>query len=490
MRIYPAIDILNKRAVRLYKGDFNKVTSFGNPLDIAKKFEKDGASFLHIVDLDGAKNGYSVNLSIIKEIVKKTKLEVQVGGGIRSISVVKEYLDIGVKRVILGSKVIEDESFLVSCLKLFGEDKIVVGVDVLFDYVMINGWAENSNVKLYDFIKKLEIIGVKTIIYTDISKDGVMNGFNNTEVEKLIKSTNINIIVSGGISNLADVDKVRSLGCEGVVIGKAIYLNETLLGEIISKYPANLLCKRIIPCLDVKGGRVVKGVHFVNLIDVFDPVSAGKIYSDSLADELVFLDIMASVNNIDPMIDLVEKVSREVFIPLTFGGGIKSLEDINRILRAGADKVSLNTFALTNPSFVEKAAFIYGKQCITVAIDAKFNGEFYEVYIKGGREKTGVDAVKHAINMEKLGAGEILLTSIDNDGTKSGYELNLTNLITNSVNIPVIASGGAGKIEDFINVFKKTKASAALAASLFHFGELSIIDLKKRLRTEGIKVRL
>lgn len=251
-----------------------------------------------------------------------------------------------------------------------------------------------------------------------------------------------------------------------------------------------MLAKRIIPCLDVKEGRVVKGVNFINLIDAGDPVEIAKGYSDLGADEVVFLDITASSDKRDIILDVVEKTAKVVFIPLTVGGGIRSIDDISRILNAGADKVSINSAAVHNPQLINEGAKKYGNQCIVVAIDAKWNGEFYEVYINGGRTPTGKDAIMWAKECEERGAGEILLTSMDKDGTKSGFELKLTSLVSSAVSIPVIASGGAGKKEDFRAVFTQGKADAALAASLFHFNILPIKELKEYLKDNNVEVRL
>lgn len=252
-----------------------------------------------------------------------------------------------------------------------------------------------------------------------------------------------------------------------------------------------MLSKRIIPCLDVKGGRVVKGINFVNLIDAGDPVKVAKAYSDAGADEVVFLDITASSDERNIILDVVERTANEVFIPLTVGGGIRSIEDIRNILNAGADKVSMNSAAIKNPDLINQGAERFGNQCIVIAIDAKRKEQGgFEVYIHGGRIPTGMDAVRWAEEAERRGAGEILLTSMDCDGTKAGYDLELTRTISEAVHIPVIASGGAGKREHFLEAFKEGKADAALAASLFHFKELEIKELKQYLCMQGIPVRL
>lgn len=252
----------------------------------------------------------------------------------------------------------------------------------------------------------------------------------------------------------------------------------------------NTLTKRIIPCLDVTDGRVVKGVNFIDLKDCGDPVEIARQYNNSMADELVFLDITASSSNRNTMLDVVNKTAREVFIPLTVGGGIRSIEDIRKTLNAGADKVSLNSSAIKEPQLIKDSSKRFGSQCIVVAIDVKWSGKNYEVFLNGGRVNTGLDAIWWAKKVTELGAGEILLTSMDKDGTKSGYDLSITKEISSNVNIPVIASGGAGKLEDFLDVFKSDVADAALAASLFHYKEIEIKDLKKYLQRNNISVRI
>lgn len=252
-----------------------------------------------------------------------------------------------------------------------------------------------------------------------------------------------------------------------------------------------MLAKRIIPCLDIKDGRVVKGVNFINLRDAGDPVKNAKFYEDQGADELVFLDITASVEMRSTTLDLVKKVAEVVFMPFTVGGGIKNTLEIRKLLLAGAEKVSLNTAAVKNPELIKKASKVFGSQCIVVAIDAKLkkNKKNWEVYINGGRTPTGLDAVRWAKRAQRLGAGEILLTSMDYDGTKKGFDIKLTRAISKEVKIPVIASGGAGNIKDFFEVFSKTKATAGLAASIFHYREISIKNIKDYLKKTKIEVR-
>ena len=249
--------------------------------------------------------------------------------------------------------------------------------------------------------------------------------------------------------------------------------------------------KRIIPCLDVNAGRVVKGVNFVNLIDAGDPVEIAKAYNRAGADELVFLDITASSDERETVVDMVRRVAESVFIPFTVGGGIRTVDDFKKILREGADKVAVNSAAIMNPELISRAADKFGSQCVVVAIDAKrrSDGKGFNIYKNGGRIDMGIDAIEWAMKADSLGAVEILLTSMDCDGTKNGYDLELTRLVSENVSIPVIASGGAGKMEHFKDALTIGKADAALAASLFHFKEMEIMDLKNYLAGEGISVR-
>ena len=253
-----------------------------------------------------------------------------------------------------------------------------------------------------------------------------------------------------------------------------------------------MFTKRIIPCLDVHNGRVVKGVNFVDLVDAGDPVAIAKAYDEAGADEIVFLDITASSDNRNTVVDMVRQVAANVFIPFTVGGGIRTVDDFKALLREGADKISVNSSAINRPELIREAAEKFGSQCVVVAIDAKkrADGSGWNIYKNGGRIDVGIDAVEWAKKVEALGAGEILLTSMDGDGTKAGYDIELTKAISEAVSIPVIASGGAGTLEHFYEALTEGKADAALAASLFHFKELEIKELKQYLREKSVSVRL
>ena len=251
-----------------------------------------------------------------------------------------------------------------------------------------------------------------------------------------------------------------------------------------------MLKNRIIPCLDVKNGRVVKGINFIDLKDAGDPVEQAKIYSESGADEICFLDITASNENRDTIYDVVERTSKKCFVPLTVGGGVRSVEDINKLLNCGADKVSINTAAVQNPEVIIESSKKFGSQCIVVAIDAKQKEGKWEIYTHGGRTETGIDALDFAKKMEDSGAGELLITSMDRDGTQKGYDIKLISEIEKNVNIPIIASGGVGTLEHLFEGVKHGKASAVLAASIFHYGTYSIQEAKQYLDSKGIPVRI
>tara|TARA_B100001778_G_scaffold213696_1_gene176961 strand:+ start:233 stop:988 length:756 start_codon:yes stop_codon:yes gene_type:complete len=251
-----------------------------------------------------------------------------------------------------------------------------------------------------------------------------------------------------------------------------------------------MLKNRIIPCLDVKNGRVVKGINFVDLKDAGDPVEQAKIYSDGGADEICFLDITASNENRETIYEVVKKTSKKCFVPLTVGGGVRSLEDINKLLNCGADKVSINTAAVQNSKVVIESSKKFGSQCIVVAIDAKHNGKSWEIFTHGGRKSSGIDAIEYAKKMEECGAGELLVTSMDRDGTQVGYDIELMSTISSKVNIPLIASGGVGNLDHLVDGVKLGNANAVLAASIFHYGKYSVKQAKEYLDSKGIPVRI
>jgi cyclase len=490
MRIIPAIDIIGGECVRLTKGIYDSKKIYSkDPIFQAKKFAETGASIIHLVDLDGAKAGKPINQKLVLNIKKNVNVPVQIGGGIRNLENAKFYLDNGIDRIIIGTKAIQDLDFVKSLLEKYGSEKIVIGVDIKNNQVATSGWLETSTVYYLDFIKTLKRIGIKELVVTDINKDGTLTE-PNYELIKEISDLGFNVIASGGVSSLEALKKLQKEKTWGAIIGKALYENKITLKESLQITTKNFLTKRIIPCLDIKNDRVVKGINFKNLSDTGDPIELGKYYAESGADELVFLDITATNEKRETVKKLVEKISKEIFIPFTVGGGVSTTDDIRELLNSGADKVAINSMAVKNPNIITESAKYFGSQCIVVAIDTKRVGDKNKVFIKGGREETTLETEEWAKKVENLGGGEILLTSMDNDGTKKGYDTDLLKKITNLVNIPVIASGGAGKKEDLFDAFFKGSADAVLAASIFHNKILKISDVKKYLKNCNLSIRI
>lgn len=479
--------------MRLKQGQYQRVTSYSDdPLEVAREFCKQGAKMLHVVDLNGARKGLPVNKNLILKIAKL--VDIELGGGIRNIEDAQLYLENGVKRVILGTAAIENRKLLEKLLREFGAERILVSLDLRDGKLAINGWLEERKEQLDQVLAELKKLGLRTLIVTDIRKDGMMSG-PNFALLKRVKEDGFQVIASGGISSAEDLAELEKTGIPAAVIGKAIYEKMIDLEEVILRFQKkkkaiNRLAKRIIPCMDIDKGRVVKGVNFKNLKDAGDPVELAKLYAENGADELVFLDITATIEKRKNLYKLVEKIARNINIPFAVGGGVSSLEDIRQLLKSGADKVAICSAAILNPSFVSEAAGKFGSQCVVISLDCKKVGSKWNLFIKGGRENTGINAISFARKMAAAGAGELLVNSLDRDGTNRGYDLELLGEIANSVNIPVIASSGAGSERDILEVFRETGVDGALAAGLFHSGRLTIGDLKKYLSKNQITIRL
>jgi cyclase len=497
--VIPAIDIREGKVVRLTQGDFSKQITYSNdPVAILKQFIEVGAWWIHVVNLDGALTGdfqkkpnYSVILDLIK-LSKQAGIKIQIGGGIRSIETIEDLINRGTDRIILGTIAFDDNKLLKILSKQY-RNQIVVALDSSNGTIRTKGWQYDTNLDIFEVLSKLENFGIQDFIVTDIMKDGTSTGLNSDlflELKKK-KKPNTRIIASGGISNINDVE--RALKCaDGVIVGKALYngnIPSRVLGSFLDKFHSSQLVRRIIPCLDVKNGRVVKGIKFKNLRDSGDPVELARYYNENGADELVFLDISATLEARKSMLTTIRSVAEEIYIPLTVGGGIKTIEDMTAIIKAGAEKVSINSAAITDPNLITKGAKKFGSQCIVVAIDAKRKGESWEVYSHSGTKPTGLDVLEWVKTVIDRGAGELLVTSMDRDGTNSGYDLDLIRAITDIVSVPVIASGGAGNKEHFIDAINNG-AEAVLAASLFHFNLLKIQDLKEFLNARDVLVRI
>lgn len=489
MLIIPAIDLVDGACVRLTQGDYSRLKKYySDPLDVALKFKNDGAEMLHVVDLDGAKTGKISNLDTITTIIRGANIPVQIGGGIRTFEDAFNLLTNGVRRVVLGTSALCDMSLVKRLIDIFGTDRVAVSVDVKDGFVVTNGWTKKSNLKMEFILGELKAIGLEILIFTDVTRDGMLCGVNFDLIKKILEY-GFKVIIAGGVCNLNDVWNLKKIGAYGCIIGKALYEEKINLKDACRAVKCGLT-KRIVPCMDIKNGRVVKGVNFFNLEDAGDPVQLAKFYSDEGADELVFLDVIATQENRKILYNLVEKISENINIPFTVGGGIQDISDIRSLLTCGADKVSIGSTAVKCPLLVSEAAKIFGSQCIVISIDAKKTANAWDIYINGGRDNAYIDAVSFAKQMENAGAGELLVNSLDKDGTKQGYDIELLKIISESVNIPVIASSGAGRKKDFLDAFVMAKVDAVLAASLFHYGELHVSELKNYLNENNITVRI
>jgi len=501
MEVIPAMDILDGKCVRLIQGDYTQRTIYcDNLLENAYSFQRHGVALIHIIDLNGAREGVPVNVERILEIAQAINVPVQVGGGIRAYEDAKRYLTGGVKRVVLGTSALADPQLIKKLIDEYGKERVAVAVDVKDGLVAIKGWQETVEKPIFDFLDELRGLGVEFLLFTDVRRDGTLMGPHFALIEKVLGYP-FKVMVAGGVASNQDVRKLREMGPYGVVIGKALYEGEIDLEACMkpehtpdsrsckASKGRSQLAKRVVACMDIKEGRVVKGTSYVHLRDAGDPVELGKLYSDMSVDELVFLDIMATVESRDALYDLVERISRNINIPFTVGGGIRTLDTIRNLLRCGADKVSICSAAVQDPGFVKAAAEQFGSQCIVISVDPRRTGDRWEIYINGGRDATGIDAIAFVKEMESLGAGELLVNSLDMDGRKNGYDIELLRTISENVNIPIIASSGAGTKDHFLEAFTEGRADAALAASLFHYRELEIPDLKAYLRRKNIPIR-
>ena len=369
---------------------------------------------------------------------------------------------------------------------------VALGLDVRGREVAVRGWAEGSGVEWPEALQRLADAGAEAVVVTQIAVEGLMGGADLSGLAEVLAATSLDVIASGGVGTLEDLLALDAVAAgerrlAGAIVGHGDLRGSRRRGR--GGEGARMRTARIIPCLDVDNGRVVKGVNFVDLIDAGDPVELAARYDAEGADELVFLDITASHEARDTTVEMAARVAEEVFIPFTIGGGIRSVDDARRLLRAGADKVSVNTSAVERPELISEIAEEFGTQCCVVAIDARRTDMGFEVFTHGGRTPTGIDALGWAKRAEELGAGEILLTSMDRDGTKQGFDIDLTRALTDSRSIPVIASGGVGTLEHLAEGVLMGGADAVLAASIFHFEQHTIAEAKDVLRAAGIDVR-
>lgn len=477
MQVIPSLDLLDGRVVRLTHGDFAAPKFYGEPEAVLDTLAVPQGARLHVVDLAASRDGRPVETAIVRQLAKRD-LIVQVGGGIRSPDDARRWFDCGVQRVVVGTVAANAPALLGSLVDSFGAHRIVPAVDVRDGIVRVQGWERASAASMEDIFARIEALGIPEALVTDISRDGVLRGPSFALYRKLREVTRVRIIASGGVSTPGDVVSLTRLGnISGCVIGKALLEGRFRLSDVPA---SNTIPERVIPCLDVRGGRVVKGVSFTNIRDAGDPVECAMRYEAEGADELVILDIDGGTDR-----ETIRRVADAIFIPLTVGGGVRSLADFRAMLRAGADRVAINTAALRRPELIRECAEEFGVQAVVLSCDAKGG----LATISAGREVTDVDAVQWCRRAEELGAGEILLTSVDRDGTNSGFDIELLRSVTSVLKIGVIASGGAGTLDDFRDAIEAGGARAVLAASLFHDRVLTVRDVKRHLEAEGIPVR-
>lgn len=488
MNVIPSLDLLDGKVVRLTRGDFAAAKIYGEPDEILDSLNVRNGSRLHIVDLEASRTGKPIATSVVRRLARRD-LRVQVGGGIRSMDDARAWIDCGAEKVVVGTVAADSPSLLASLVRTFGAERIVPAVDVRDGKVRVAGWERTASASIAEVFERIESLGISEALVTDISRDGVLRG-PSFDLYRSLKSK-VRIIASGGVSTVSDIVSLRRLpNVSGCVIGKALLEGRVDLREIAARIETpDTVPVRVIPCLDMRDGRVVKGVNFENIRDAGDPVECARRYEEEGADELVILDISATDANRATSLEMVRRVSEAIFIPLTIGGGVRTVEDFRALLRAGADRVAINTAAIRDPRLIAECAAEFGVQAVVLSCDAKRVDSRFEAMVRSGKESSGVDAVDWCRRAESLGAGEILLTSVDRDGTNAGFNIDLLRAVTSVLKIGVIASGGAGRLQDFRDAVESGGARAVLAASLFHDRVLSVGDVKRFLESEGIPVR-
>lgn len=490
MELIPSIDLLGGRVVRLTRGEFSTARVYGTPEEIVDALGIQRGSRLHVVDLEGSRSGRAVATAIVQRLARRG-LAIQAGGGIRSADDARRWIDCGASRVVVGTVAATSPATLASIVEAVGPERVIAAVDISEGVVRIDGWERASEMSVAEVFATLERFAIAEALVTDIARDGVLGGPSFALYRQLAQTTRMRLIASGGVATIGDlVSLARLQNVSGCVIGRALLERRIVLSQARARIAVpNAIPERVIPCLDVRDGRVVKGVAFTNIRDAGDPVDCARRYELEGADELVMLDISATDRERATAIDVVRRVAESIFIPLTVGGGIRTRDDFRAMLRAGADRVAINTAALRRPELIRECAEEFGVQAVVVSCDALRDGDRWVVTVRSGSEATPIDAIDWCLEAEALGAGEILLTSVDRDGTNDGFELELLRQVTSRLRIGVIASGGAGRLEHFRDAIETGGARAVLAASLFHDRRMTVGEVKGYLNSEGIPVR-
>jgi cyclase len=484
MDVIAALDLLDGQAVRLTRGDFATARVYGEPEAVLEALRVPHGARLHVVDLAGSRDGRPIALDEVRRLAQRD-LRVQVGGGIRSVADARAWIACGATAVVIGTVAADAPSTLRAIIDDLGAQRVIAAVDVRDGVVRVDGWSRSSAIPLEEVLARIEELGLEEVLITDITRDGALRGPSFPLYRSL--RTRLRVIASGGVSTLGDVVSLARIPRVGAcVIGKALLESRFTLADAAARAQTrDAIPERIIPCLDVRDGRVVKGVHFAGIRDAGDPVECAQRYEAEGADELTILDISATDAGRATALETVRRVAEAIFIPLTVGGGVRTVDDFRALLRAGADRVAINTAAVRNPRLIERCATEFGVQAVVLSCDAQDG----KVMVRSGKEETGLDAADWCARAESLGAGEILLTSVDRDGTNEGFDIELLRAVSGRVRIGVIASGGAGRLEDFRDAIESGGARAVLAASLFHDRRLTVGDVKTYLAAEGIPIR-
>ena len=488
--VIPSLDLLDGRVVRLRRGSFADVTDYGDPGETIERLAIPAGVRVHVVDLAGSVSGRPLELAAIRRLSDRG-YRVQVGGGIRTVGDAEAWLDAGASRVVVGTLAATGGEELARIVERVGRDRVVAAVDLRDGKIRVEGWTRESSRDAGSVLRRIEELGVGEVLVTDIGSDGMLEGPALALYAALAGESNLRILASGGVAAVGDlVTLARTGNVSGAIVGRALLDGRFAYRQGVARVAlSDSVPERVIPCLDVRDGRVVKGVRFDGIRDAGDPVACATRYEDEGADEIVMLDIEATPAGRVTALETVRAVADSIFIPLTVGGGVRSLEDFRALLQAGADRVAVNSAAVANPFLIDECAREFGRQAVVLSCDTRRRRSGYEVMISGGTRSTGIDVMSWLRDAESRGAGEVLLTAVDRDGTGEGFDVELLRLASTSLSIGVIASGGAGRRQHFVDAIARGGARAVLAASLFHDGVLTIGEVKAALAEANIPVR-
>jgi imidazole glycerol-phosphate synthase subunit HisF len=495
MDLLPAIDLRLGRVVRLREGDDTQRSTYDlEPLAVLETLARAGIRRVHVVDLDAA-FGEAPQRELVATLVASGLAAIQLGGGLRDEEAVAAALELGCERAVLGSLVVQAPERFESLARRF-PGRLVPALEVRDRELRVAGWREGSTATLRETCARLRGLPCPAVLVTDIARDGLLVGPNLDLAVVVARASGLRALVSGGVRAIEDLAAAAMRPeIAGAVVGRALYEGSFSVAAAREACGTTALARRVIPCLDVAAGRVVKGVRFADLRDAGDPAECARRYAEQGADEIVFLDITAAPERRATDLSWVERAAGELALPLTVGGGVRSVAEARALLLSGADKVGVNTAAVGRPALVGELAERFGSQCVVLAVDARRLGRestaaplAWDVVTHGGRRPANRDALGWIAEAVSRGAGEILLTSMDGDGTLAGYDLELLAAVVNVVRVPVIAAGGAGQPEHFAAALL-AGASAVLAASVFHDGTYSVGQIKKFLGERGFPVR-